>query len=105
MHAKAALASPPVREDRNMRVLLLFTVISFALPLAGGCKTAEFAVTHPMTGLHFVARIEAHDPLPPAPPAERDSSKQEPASAATVSNPPSSALKKATHIPALEPVS
>jgi hypothetical protein len=37
------------------RVLLLLTV------LASGCKTAEFAVDHQMTGIHVAAKFEAKD--------------------------------------------
>ena len=37
-----------------MRKLLIILAV-----LLSGCKTAEVAVTHPATGLHFVARIES----------------------------------------------
>ena len=37
-----------------MRKLLITLAV-----LLSGCKTAEVAVTHPATGLHFVARIES----------------------------------------------
>jgi len=33
---------------------------------AGGCKTAEFAVDHSMTGIHVVAKFEAKDSASPA---------------------------------------
>jgi hypothetical protein len=50
------------------RVLLLLTV------LASGCKTAEFAVDHQMTGIHVAAKFEAMEssrdyqpsPMPPS---------------------------------------
>ena len=37
------------------RVLLLLVVLS------SGCKTAEFAVDHQMTGIHVAAKFEAKD--------------------------------------------
>jgi len=37
------------------RVLLLL------LALSSGCKTAEFAVDHQMTGIHVAAKFEAKD--------------------------------------------
>lgn len=33
----------------------------------GGCKTAEFAVQHPLTGLHVVAKFAAEDQEQPQP--------------------------------------
>jgi hypothetical protein len=40
-----------------MRAILLL----LASITAGGCKTAEFAVDHSMTGIHVVAKFEAKD--------------------------------------------
>jgi hypothetical protein len=37
-----------------MRATLILLVV-----LLSGCKTAELAITHPTTGIHVVARIEA----------------------------------------------
>jgi hypothetical protein len=45
-----------------MRATLVFIVVFLS-----GCKTAELAITHPPTGLHVVARVEARDPAPLAP--------------------------------------
>jgi hypothetical protein len=39
-----------------MRRLLLLVVIA-----CGGCRTAEFAVDHQMTGIHVAAKFEAQD--------------------------------------------
>ena len=51
-----------------MRAAFLFAVI-----LLSGCKTAEFVLTHPGTGVQFVARLAPPDPAPlepmTAPPA------------------------------------
>ena len=44
-----------------MRCLILLLVVVAA---CGGCKTAEFAVQHPVTGLHVVARFAAQDQQP-----------------------------------------
>jgi hypothetical protein len=44
-----------------MRATLVFLAVFLS-----GCKSAELAVTHPPTGLHVVARVEARDPAPPA---------------------------------------
>ena len=40
-----------------MRAILLL----LASITAGGCKTAEFAVDHSMTGIHVAAKFEAKD--------------------------------------------
>ncbi|MEX2174705.1 MAG: hypothetical protein WD872_10110 [Pirellulaceae bacterium] len=42
-----------------MRLFLLLLVVA-----ASGCKTAEFAVTHPVTGVHVVAKFESQEPAP-----------------------------------------
>lgn len=42
-----------------MRATLLLIV---ALTFTTGCKTAEFALTHPGTGMHFVAKLQAQEP-------------------------------------------
>jgi hypothetical protein len=39
-----------------MRATLLLVAVALS-----GCKTAEVAITHPTTGLHVVARVEAKD--------------------------------------------
>jgi hypothetical protein len=41
-----------------MRAILLLLLASVT---AGGCKTAEFAVDHSMTGIHVAAKFEAKD--------------------------------------------
>ena len=45
-----------------MRAILLL----LASITAGGCKTAEFAVDHSMTGIHVAAKFEAKDTQPPS---------------------------------------
>jgi hypothetical protein len=45
-----------------MRATILFLAL-----LVSGCKTAEFALTHPGTGMHLVARVEAREQAPPKP--------------------------------------
>ena len=45
-----------------MRAIILLTVL-----LLTGCKTAEFAITHPATGIHLVARLEAKETPEPHP--------------------------------------
>jgi hypothetical protein len=45
------------KEGTMRATLLLLTV------LLSGCKTAEVAITHPTTGIHVVARIEADSDL------------------------------------------
>ena len=39
-----------------MRLLVAFSLILFS-----GCKTLEIAVKHPMSGVHFVAKIDARE--------------------------------------------
>ena len=39
-----------------MRLVLLLAVV-----MSGGCKTAEIAVDHSLTGIHVVAKFEAKD--------------------------------------------
>jgi hypothetical protein len=40
--------------------LILCTLVAVSL---AGCKTAQIAVSHPMTGLHVVAKFECEDEL------------------------------------------
>lgn len=40
--------------DGAMRGILLIGLVLFS-----GCKTVEVALTHPTTGIHFVARMES----------------------------------------------
>ncbi len=42
-------------------ILLLLSSLT-----AGGCKTAEFAVDHSMTGIHVAAKFEAKDSAGPS---------------------------------------
>jgi hypothetical protein len=39
-----------------MRLVLLLAIV-----LSGGCKTAEIAVDHSLTGIHVAAKFEAKD--------------------------------------------
>ncbi len=43
------------------RLLLLLALVATAE--TSGCKTAEIAVDHQMTGIHLVAKFEAQDRL------------------------------------------
>jgi hypothetical protein len=49
------------QEGKAMRHFLLLAL----LLTLGGCKTAEFAVQHPVSGLHVVAKFESPEPQPP----------------------------------------
>jgi hypothetical protein len=40
-----------------MRLILLLAIL-----FSSGCKSAEIAVNHQMTGLHVAAKFEAKDP-------------------------------------------
>ena len=40
-----------------MRLILLVSIV-----FGSGCKSAEIAVNHQMTGLHVAAKFEAKDP-------------------------------------------
>lgn len=50
--------------------LLLATTITCSY--LSGCKTAEIAVDHQMTGIHVVAKFEGKDELPESGDAARD---------------------------------
>jgi hypothetical protein len=45
-----------------MRAIILLVAL-----LVSGCKTAEFALCHPGTGMHLVAKLEARETPPPKP--------------------------------------
>lgn len=50
------MTSPASEGKEPMRAILILATL-----VCGGCRSAEFAVNHQMTGLHVVAKFEAKD--------------------------------------------